>query len=98
MSRGGKYDGDERLSQYMKRLRAPVRKPLPDAPLFRQILIEVWEQIYELGKKGNQVPAAVLYKLIPRRSEHIQASLWALEKANKITIDHEKKLITVVFS
>lgn len=95
MSRDG-YNN--RLSIYMKRLRAPVRKPLPDTPYFKQVLVEVWEQIYELGKKGNQVPAAVLYKLIPRRSEHIQASLWALEKANKIVIDHEKKLITVVFS
>lgn len=97
MSRS-QFDGDNRLSQYMKRLRAPVRKPMPNTPYFRQVLKEVWEKIYELGKKGNQVPAVVLYKLIPRRYEHIQASLWALEKANKIVIDHEKKLISVVFS
>ena len=97
MSRG-QFDGDERLSRYVKRLRVPVRKPMPNTPYFRQVLKEVWEKTYELGKKGNRVPVAMLHKLIPRRSEHIQASLWALEKANKIEIDHENQLISIVFS
>ena len=89
---------DDRLSRYAKRLGAKKRTPAPNTPYFKQVIKETWEKIYELGEKRNQVPRALLFKLIPRRNEHIEAALWALEKANKIQIDREKQLITVVFS
>lgn len=93
-----KFDGDNSLSRIAKRLRAKKRETAPNTPLFKQVIREVWDKSYELGKKGNQVPIKLLHKLTPRRSEHIEAALWALEKANKIKIDREKGFILIVFS
>ena len=93
-----KFDGDNNLSRMAKQLRAKKRTTAPNTPLFKQVVREVWEKVYELGKKGNQVPTKSLHKLIPRRSEHIEAALWALEQAKKIQVVREKGYVLVVFS
>lgn len=91
------HDGDERLSNYVKKLRPQVRKPVPPFPEYKHIIRETWEQIYLLGKRKNAVPKSAITKVLPFPVEKIEAVLWALEKAGKIKIDREAKLIWVVF-
>lgn len=60
-------------------------------------MVQLYESILQFAKPDKPVPVELVRKLTQKRPEYFAAALVALQKAGKIALSADRKLIYVIY-